>query len=415
MSDVPGASGHRALGGLHLVLVGLALWNIGNYAYFTIAERVSGPRDYATVGALLAVAMLVQIPAGAVQVGVARLIPTFPDRSPEAAWLMRHAVARCVAGGAVAAVVVGVVARLAAPGLSWAEVVWTAVAVLPIPVFSLGTGILQGQQRFGAFAGAVSLLGVPRPLALLALLPAFAAVTSAVAGSAAAMLVAGGAAVALAWPRGVPSPLDPPRHLWRRFLRTLGPLALGLTGVGTLLNLDYIVARATLPAHTAGLFAGVAVLAKATVIIPQAVAWVLQPRVATLEHEGHSASRLLGLGVSITIVTVAVTAGLDRPRRPAPGGAAVRPQIRGRRRVPGAGDRHHRAHRPAAADDEPPAGPRRGRLRLGGRRAGRGGGRAVRGVPPLRGPAAGGGDRGGVCGARGLRAALRTVGRGTLA
>ena len=88
------------------------------------------------------------------------------------------------------------------------------------------------------------------------------------------------------------------------------PEALGLTGVGTLLNLDYIVARATLPAHTAGLFAGVAVLAKATVIIPQAVAWVLQPRVATLEHEGHSASRLLGLGVSITIVTVAVTAGL---------------------------------------------------------------------------------------------------------
>ena len=56
------------LGGGPAVLVGLVLWNSGNYAFFLLAGRRLGPDDYGVVAALLAVTLIVLVPSGALQV-----------------------------------------------------------------------------------------------------------------------------------------------------------------------------------------------------------------------------------------------------------------------------------------------------------------------------------------------------------
>jgi O-antigen/teichoic acid export membrane protein len=294
------------LSGMTPVLVGLVLWNVGNYAFFVLAGRATGPKGYATLAALLAIGLLIQIPAGAIQVGFSRRVAALPRQSPEAAWLLRRVAAHGAVWGTVVALIAGAVTWLVAPSFPDAAVAWMAVSLAPIPLQAVAVGMLQGEQRFGAVATTLSMLGVPRPLLLLACLPFMAAVTAAMAGSALTMVVAAAVGLLLAFPRGVPRADPPPRELWRAFLRTFGVLAVGLAGIGFLLNLDVLVARASLDAHTAGLFGAVAVLAKATVIIPQAVALVLLPRVSASHEKRERTGNLLVLGLAVTVVTSAV-------------------------------------------------------------------------------------------------------------
>lgn len=306
-----------ALSGMVPVLIGFALWNLGNYAFFVIAGRATGPEGYSTLATLLALGLLVQVPAGAIQIGISRRIASLPPHSPEAAWLIRHAAVRCLAWGLALSVMAGGATWMVDSSFPRAAVVWTAVSILPIPVFTLATGFLQGHQRFGAFSGSLAMIGVPRPLALLACLPLTAAVTAAVAGSALAMLLAASTALWLAWPRGIPVANPPPHDLWRTFTHTITSLIAGLTGVGLLLNLDIIVARATQDARTAGLFGAVAVLAKATIVIPQAAVSVLLPRVNAAHEGDRHTGPLLVRGLAVTAITLAglavAAAAVGRP------------------------------------------------------------------------------------------------------
>lgn len=284
-------------------------WNLGNYAFFVIAGRSVGPESYGTIAALLAATMLVQIPAGSVQVGISRRIAEIgPDDRPVSAWLVRRALPRSIGFGLLAAAMTFVITAFCAPDLPLLAVACTAAAVAPIPAFSLAIGALQGHKRFGGFSLSLSMLGAPRPFALLLFLVVMADVTAAMAASALTIALAAATATALAWPRRVPNPTARPTQQWDVFQRTIVPLAVGLSGIGVLINLDVIIARASLPERTAGLFGAVAVLAKAIIIIPQTAAWVLLPRVTEAEAGGRSSSKLLVLGVVISIFGGAVAA-----------------------------------------------------------------------------------------------------------
>lgn len=281
----------------------MLVWNLGNYAFFVIAGRSVGPDHYGTIAALLAATMLVQIPAGAVQVGISRRIAEIgPGDARTAAWLVRRAFPRSLGSGLLLGGATFAIVSLGAPQVPLLAAAATGAAVAPIPAFSLASGVLQGHQRFGGFALSIAMLGAPRPLALLVLLTTIPEVTAAMAASAITIVLAAVAAATLAWPRQVEAPMVRPSREWAAFRRTIVPLAVGLSGIGSLINLDVIVARATLPERIAGLFGAVAVIAKAIVIVPQTVAWVLLPRISQTHAAGRSSGRLLVLGIAITVI-----------------------------------------------------------------------------------------------------------------
>jgi O-antigen/teichoic acid export membrane protein len=88
----------------------------------------------------------------------------------------------------------------------------------------------------------------------------------------------------------------------RAFARPLVPVAVGLAGLGVLTNLDVIVAKLSLGAEEAGTFAAAATLAKAVFLVPQAVSFVLLPRVAARSAVRGDTGLLRGAGVAVTLV-----------------------------------------------------------------------------------------------------------------
>ncbi len=304
-----GGARTRDLGGMPIVLTGLILWNLGNYVFFVIAGRTVGPAQYATVAALLSTTMLIQIPSGAIQVGISRQVAALTTKPDAIAALLRFAMLRCLIWGVVVGAATVAITMLIAPSLGTVNALWTGATTAPMPLYSFASGVLQGQQRFRRFALSVSMLGLPRPVFLLLCFLVMHEITSAIAASALTIVAACVTTVMLAWPAGVER-VPPPLSLWRGFLRTIAPLAVGLAGFGALVNVDVIVARASLPERIAGLFGAIAVLGKATVIFPQAVAWILLPRVSVRHARGQRTGSLLVLGVAVCAVLVLVAAGV---------------------------------------------------------------------------------------------------------
>jgi O-antigen/teichoic acid export membrane protein len=79
-------------------------------------------------------------------------------------------------------------------------------------------------------------------------------------------------------------------------------MAVGLTGLAVLTNVDVIAAKLALSDQAAGEFGAVAVLAKAVIVVPQALAVILLPRVSARAAAGRDTGPLLAVGVGVTLV-----------------------------------------------------------------------------------------------------------------
>jgi O-antigen/teichoic acid export membrane protein len=296
------------LGGSPAVLVGLVLWNAGNYVFFLLAGRLLGPEDYGVVAALLAVTLIVLVPSGALQVGFSRRVAELGTEGRAIADALFRRTLRWTLGlGAIVAVIAFGVAMLTTRSVPPGPLALTALAIAPMGAFSLALGLLQGQHRFGAFAAGLAMLGAPRPIVFTVLALGASGVFAALGATAIAIVSATVLVIAMAFPRtGRDHPL--PHSEWQTFRKRIGPVAVGLSGVAILLNVDVIVAKATLPGKTAGHFGAVAVLGKAVTLVPQAVSWVLLPRIATARANARPTGPLLGIGVISTLVAGVGTA-----------------------------------------------------------------------------------------------------------
>jgi O-antigen/teichoic acid export membrane protein len=292
------------LGSGALVLAGLVVWNAGNYVFFLIAGRMLGESDYGLLAALLAATLVVFVPCGGLQVALARLVAS--NGAAAAARVYRRAFLRCAMASALlsAAVIVVVVA---VPDAPHGALVLTVLVACPMALFSLAIGQLQGESRFGAFATSLALLGAPRPIALAV----FGAIGWGVGGALGASVVAMAAATFVAvWftrSRLAGRQVVVAEH-WRTFSQSLVPLVAGLSGIGILLNLDIIVAKLALTDEVAGEFAAVAILGKAATLLPQALAWILLPSVASSTGSGVRSEGKLAAAAGLTIVTGGVVA-----------------------------------------------------------------------------------------------------------
>jgi O-antigen/teichoic acid export membrane protein len=176
----------------------------------------------------------------------------------------------------------------------------TIALVAPLGFFFLALGRLQGEQRFAAFSVCLALWGAPRPVVLVLLVALGTGIYGALAATWVALVTA--LAAALWFTRSARPAREPSAEDWRMFTRPLLPMMVGLSGLGLLTNLDVIVAKVVLTAESAGQFAAAATLAKAVFLVPQAVSFVLLPRVAARSAALQDTGMLLGLGLGVTLV-----------------------------------------------------------------------------------------------------------------
>jgi O-antigen/teichoic acid export membrane protein len=79
-------------------------------------------------------------------------------------------------------------------------------------------------------------------------------------------------------------------------------MVVGLSGLGLITNLDVIAAKLSFGANSAGQFAAAATLAKSVFLIPQAVSFVLLPRVAAWSAASGDTGMLMAVGLAATLV-----------------------------------------------------------------------------------------------------------------
>jgi O-antigen/teichoic acid export membrane protein len=161
-------------------------------------------------------------------------------------------------------------------------------------------GALQGEHRYWGFAGTYGSTGVLRApfLLLLLAIPIIGSVEATSIATGIPYLLA--AVVALWLTRShlrVSTP--PPPVMWRAFTHSLIAAGVGLGGIAVLTNVDVVAAKIGIGGKEAGYFGATAIVAKALMVIPQALTVILLPRVAERESRGNATGPLLAAGVAV--------------------------------------------------------------------------------------------------------------------
>jgi O-antigen/teichoic acid export membrane protein len=293
-----------------IVLVGVTVFNAGNYLFHVLAGRVLGPVRYGDLATLIAISGLVALPAGGVQVWVARHVAqneTLGDADATRV-LMRRTIAYTFA---VASTLTILFLTLAWPIqqvldiASIAAVVITALVTLPASGAPVLLGLAQGLQRFTL----VAVVLAAGPVVRIVLTAIAFGVGLHVGGAMLATLVATalifGAPMWLlrGWFR---SPGRSARGSTLLDAKSLVPVIAGLLALTALTSNDVVVAKAALDSHDAGIYGSASLIGRAILYLPTAIAMVLLPRVAARTAENRQSLDLLGKSVAVTFAFCAV-------------------------------------------------------------------------------------------------------------
>jgi O-antigen/teichoic acid export membrane protein len=290
-----------ALGSGLGVLLGLGLWNLGNYAFFLLAGRILGPKDYGFVAALLAAALVIQTPLMSFAGALARVVGGRADRGAGVyALALRRAIVATIVVAAVAAVAI-VIGGLIDDRVPVGPLLATEATLLPAAILPLGLGQLQGDHRFARFGVAMASFGIPRPFALAALAALGLGVYAALLGTAITAFIAMAVAVGFTMAFAQAAPVSREAPSWTAFSTSLVPFMVGIAAISALTNIDVVVAKLALDADDAGLFAAAAIIAKSVLIVPQAIATVALPRVAARRSADDPTSPLLAASIGVAV------------------------------------------------------------------------------------------------------------------
>ena len=299
----------RAAGGVAVMVVLTTVASATNYASTLVFSRLLEPARFGDLTALLALSVVLAVPAGAAQTLIAERVAVLAaeGRTHELRYLIRHAFAHvqtlALVGGCVYALAIPIVTAsldLEGPG--------PAVALLPLLVSSflipVAFGILQGLDRFVAL-GVVTVLSAGSRIALGV---PFVAVTGGAGGVLAAQAVGNiltlllvgwllrehllragtGAATA-----GIRRRVD---------LTTLYAGA-AFVAFALLSNLDVVLAKLFLSREESGHYAALSTLAKVILFLPAAVAVVMVPNAARARRSTGSSTRVLRVAAALVVAT----------------------------------------------------------------------------------------------------------------
>jgi O-antigen/teichoic acid export membrane protein len=300
--------------GLHagaIVLVGVIAVNAGNYLFHLLSARELGPASYSDVVSLLALAGLIGLPLGGVQVVVARTVARLA--AADDAQALRAFFRFGLAATGVVAVGIALALVALSPVIqkwlgigSLAALVVTAALTIPALLTPIALGVAQGLQRFTVLSLSLAASTAARLVGLAVVLALGFGVT--------AVLVATliGSLVALAVPlvrlgdrlRG-PRAIRP--SLSRHALATsLFPVVLGLLAITALTTADVIVAKAVFGDHEAGIYGGASLVGRVILYLPAAIVTVLLPKVSARATRGEASGDILAASIGVTVVASAL-------------------------------------------------------------------------------------------------------------
>ena len=178
-------------------------------------------------------------------------------------------------------------------------------AIVASVVAAVLYGVLQGSLRFHALAVTLGLGGIARPVLVVpALLLGLGA-----AGALGVNMLAGILAAVIAW--------WALRDLWasekqgaapKHDRRQTGVMLVGSLAFASLTNADILLANYFLSDSAAGVYAAAALVGKAVLFLPTAVATVLLPKAAVREATGETSRGILFASAGVTLVlTLAAT------------------------------------------------------------------------------------------------------------
>lgn len=294
-----------------VVLIGILALNAGNYVFHLLAARELGPASYGEVVSLLALAGLIALPLGGVQVVVARTVSRLASvNNVDAlrAYIRTGLIVVAGASSALAVVLVMLAPVIRGPlGVeSLAAIVLTAVLTVPALVAPIALGVAQGLQRFTLFSFTLALSTVARLAALVAVL----GLGLRVAGVMAATIV--GSVVALAVPVvGIREHLRGRRtERWplsgAALRSSVMPSVVGLLAITALTTADVIVAKAVLSDHDAGVYGGASLIGRVIFHLPAVILTVLLPKVSARTARGETTADILAASIRVVVAAAAV-------------------------------------------------------------------------------------------------------------
>jgi O-antigen/teichoic acid export membrane protein len=295
--------------GLHagaIVFLGIAAANLGNYAFHLITARVLGPASYGDVASLVALAGLISLPLGGVQVVVARRVAT--DAAARRTGRISAFARRSVSVAGLAGLALATLLMLSSPLLAdWldidsvAAVLLTAALAAPAVLTPALWGIAQGLQRFRALAVAVGLSPFFRVVAVAILLAAGFGVSGAMTATLFAAVV-GVVIPAWALRQWLARPAAPEiDRMEGSALREFAPVVLGLLAITSLTTVDVVVAKAVLDDDEAGIYASASLVGRVILYLPAAIVTVLLPKVSSRVALGQDARNILAGSIAVTV------------------------------------------------------------------------------------------------------------------
>jgi O-antigen/teichoic acid export membrane protein len=298
-----------------VLLLGVAALNLGNYVFHLLAARRLGPARYGDLATLVALASLIALPLGGVQVWLARYVAGYQAVGDNEAvhWFVRRAAAYSAAFAAAITIVLLTAAWPIQQLLgisSIAAVVFTALTALPAVLAPVGFGLAQGLQRFSLISAMYAIGSILRVgLTLLAF-----AVGLKVGGAMLATLVS--MMLSLAIPLWLlrhwlaPAPASGRRVTRNEAAASLVPVSLGLLAITALTSIDVIVAKGVLGEHEAGLYGSASLIGRVILYLPSAIITVLLPRVAARAADRRESHDLLAKSILVTIGFCAVATSM---------------------------------------------------------------------------------------------------------
>ncbi len=306
--------GAFALGGTTLMVLLTGLASATNYASNLVFSRLLTPASFGDLTALLALVVVVTVPAGAAQtIGAERVAALVASgESDRARVLIRHGLAHVAAVSLVCAAIVGVAAPLVYELLDL-QALGAALALVPLLAVSLFIpvvwGLLQGFDRFVALGSLMLVAAISR----IAFGAPWAAAGGGAGGALAGQAVGNAFAVAVTlWllrdhliGRGTGAASSGLRR--RPDARTISA-SWAFIAFALLSNLDVLLAKVFLDGPAAGEYAALATIGKVIIFLPSAVAVVMVPNIARARLADGSASGVLRVGGLLVIVTTLLAA-----------------------------------------------------------------------------------------------------------
>lgn len=311
--EMTAAAGGRVVRYGFFLFAATLVGNVCNYLFQFYMSRALSAGDFGALNAVLAVATILLTPASVVMMAVSRSVAERKARGdaesvgPFTVGVLRWTLLLAAAAAAMMSVASPWIAGYLVLSDPW-PVLFACLIVATGLVVPVNLGVFQGLQLFPVFGTLMGLGGVLRLGAGIVLVSFGAGLLGALGASVvSSVLILAGSLVLLArrlensWAartKAVPLPAGR--------LRSVVPVGVGMLLFAILTNLDMILVKHFFAPGDAGRYAAAAILGRALLYLPTAIAMALYPMVAEAETLRENSRVILRRGLLLTAALTAV-------------------------------------------------------------------------------------------------------------